>query len=467
VPALRADAAPRVAVIGAGWAGCACAVVLAKKGLRVSLLEQSRSLGGRARGVTLEGVALDNGQHLLIGAFRRTLGLIERVHPAGRAPPLFRRFPLTLRPFGTGAADAVALRAGRLPAPFHLASAILTARGLTLPERLALVGDYRRLARAGFRTPAGQTVAQCFAGTPLRALAAVWEPLCIAALNTPPETASAQVFANVLRLAFAERAGDSDFLVPASDLTALFPEPAARLVTRHGGNVRTGLAVRGIVRTGDGISVGAGGTQETYDAAVVAVAPHQLAAALGAGAELDAAWRAPLAQVAALTWESITTVYLAYAEPVTLPLPMLRLDDAPGQWVFDRSRALDAAAPGGARALLAVVISTSGPHDAQDQGTLAAAADAQLRRLAGQWPLPVWSRVIAERRATYACTPRAIRPTAGRVGPGLYLAGDYTDADLPATLEAATRSGVAAARAVLADCNLASGQDGDPREPVI
>lgn len=161
----------------------------------------------------------------------------------------------------------------------------------------------------------------------------------------------------------------------------------------------------------------------------------------------------------ALTWESITTIYLAYADPVALPLPMLRLDDAPGQWVFDRSRALGATAPAGARGLVAVVISTSGPHDTQDQVSLAADADAQLRRLAGQWPLPVWSRVIAERRATYACTPAAVRPPAGRVGPGLYLAGDYTDAELPATLEAATRSGVAAAHAVLADHGLATDAD--------
>jgi hypothetical protein len=129
----------------------------------------------------------------------------------------------------------------------------------------------------------------------------------------------------------------------------------------------------------------------------------------------------------------------------------MRLDDAPGQWVFDRSAALETAAPEVARGLVAVVISTNGPHDALDQATLAAQADAQLRRLAGRWPLPVWSRVIAERRATYACTPGLARPASGRIAPRLYLAGDYTDAEFPATLEAATRTGVAAARALLRD----------------
>ena len=444
-----------VAVIGGGWAGCAAAVELAKADVRVSLIEQARSLGGRARRVALSGIALDNGQHLLIGAYRRTLGLIERVHPAGTMPALFHRLPLTLHPFGVPHAGRVTLRAARLPAPLNIAFGLLAARGLAFPARMALLADFRRLARAGFRTPPSQTVAQCFAGTPLLAFAAVWEPLCISALNTPPENASAQIFANVLRLALAGPASGSDFLLPATDLTSLFPDPAARLVMRHGGKVRTGTAVRGIAQRKGEVVLTIDAQDESFDAAIVAVAPHQLAAAVGSG--IDDAWRTPLAQVAALTWESITTVYLAYADTVSLVEPIMRLDDAPGQWVFDRSAALPSAAPEGARSLLAVVISTSGPHDAQDQATLTAEADAQLRRLAGHWPLPVWSRVITERRATYACTPAAVRPVAGRVTSGLYLAGDYTDAELPATLEAATRSGVAAARAFLADRTVAAG----------
>ena len=113
-----------------------------------------------------------------------------------------------------------------------------------------------------------------------------------------------------------------------------------------------------------------------------------------------------------------------------------------------------------ARALLAVVISASGPHDGEDHAILAARIDAQLRRLAPALPPPLWSRVIAERRATHACTPALARPAAGRVAPGLYLAGDYTDATLPPTLEAATRSGVTAARAVAADLGAAQHRPG-------
>ena len=101
--------------------------------------------------------------------------------------------------------------------------------------------------------------------------------------------------------------------------------------------------------------------------------------------------------------------------------------------------------------LVAVVISASGPHMALPHDTLARAADAQLRRLRPDWPACVWSKVIAEKRATYACTPGRVRPAAPRLAPGLYLCGDYCDAEYPATLEAAVRSGIAAAQALLAD----------------
>ena len=439
-----------VAVVGGGWSGCAAAVTLARAGITVTVLEQARVLGGRARRVVQDGAVLDNGQHLLVGANRQTLDLVAEVHGRRNAAALFSRIPLTLRPFGTAPARAVALSAWPLPAPLHLAGAMLAARGLTWRERVALLTGFRDLERAGFRVPKGMTVSQCFAGTPLHAMEAIWEPLCIAALNTPPEVASARHFLNVLRETFGGDARASDMLVPGADLSALFPEAAARFVGARGGSVRTGTTVRGIARTGERIEVTTGAGTESFDAVVVAVGPHQLATMLGPSSE-DPAWRAPLAAVAAFSYESITTIYLGHAEPLRLPFPVMRLDDAPGQWIFDRNSAARGALPGDARSLVAVVISTSGPHDALDQATLVSEIDAQLQRRHRTLAPLAWSRVIAERRATYACTPELARPTAGRIDHGTFLAGDYTDPDFPATLEAATRSGVHAASALLHD----------------
>lgn len=442
-----------VAVIGGGWAGCAAAVELAQSGMRVTLFEQARILGGRARRVAIDGIALDNGQHVCIGGYRQTLASMATVHGAARAHTLFHRIPLTLRPFGARRVDAASFTAWRAPAPLHLVGGVLTARGLSWRERRLLVGGFRSLKRAQFQCPPTQSVAECFASTPDQAMRAFWVPLCVAALNTLPQRASAQLFANVLHATFTGRARNSDLLLPATDLSSLFPDAAMHYIEARGGSARLGTNVRGIALQAGDVVVTTNVGRERFAAAIVAVGPHQLAAAVGnQDDEVVSAWRATLKEVAAFAYESITTVYLAYAAPVPTPSPIARLDDAPGQWVFDRSATLRALPPANAQSVLAVVISGNGPHDQLDQRALATMIDAQLRRLA---PMPklLWSRVIAERRATYACTPSLQRPSAGRIAPGLYVAGDYTDNELPATIEAATRSGARAAAALIADMN--------------
>jgi len=451
------DAAPiaappgRVAVVGGGWSGWAAAVTLADAGIPVTLFEQARTLGGRARRVMHGGIALDNGQHLIVGAYRQTLELVARVHGAERVAALFHRLPLTLHPFGNAQVDAVRLSAWNAPTPLNLALGILLARGLRWTERRAVIGSFRRLARAGFRRPDSETVSQCFADTPRRAFNAIWAPLCLAALNTPPESASARMFAQVLRATFTRTARDSDFLVPAVDLSTCFPEAAEGYVAKRGGTLRVGARVRAIARSGTGVAVDPGSGTELFSAVIVAVGPHQLAATIGAEAAQSDAWRMPIAQVGTFRYESITTVYVGFAGRHPFALPLLRLDDAPGQWIFDRTAALGGRVANGAQSVAAVVISAGGPHDALDHVTLAAQVEGQLRRLEPGLPPVAWSRVFAERRASYACTPALQRPVPGRIAPGLYLAGDYTDADFPATLEAACRSGVAAARALIAD----------------
>ena len=450
-----------VAVVGGGWAGCAAAVTLAQAGLRVTLFEQARILGGRARRIGLDGLAVDNGQHLLLGAYRQTLDLIATVHGTERAGALFRRMPLTMAPFGTRRAHAAMFAAWRAPAPFHLLGGFLAARGLSWRERWALIAGFRGVERAGYQCPPSQTVDDCFAATPRRAMDALWAPLCLAALNTPPERASAQLFANVLRGIFTGRAADSHLLLPVTDLSALFPDAAMRYIEARGGTVHIGATVRGVTPSAENVIVNTNVSRDRFTAAIIAVGPHQLATTVEHGSADAEPWRSALNDIAAFVYESITTVYLAYAAAIALPAPFARLDDAPGQWLFDRSPALLPPGSNAAQSLLAVVISANGPHDTLGQAALAAAVDAQLRRLAPEMPKLLWWRVIAERRATYACSPALRRPAAGRVAAGLYLAGDYTDADYPATLEAATRSGAAAAGALLADfrasARLASG----------
>jgi predicted NAD/FAD-dependent oxidoreductase len=200
--------------------------------------------------------------------------------------------------------------------------------------------------------------------------------------------------------------------------------------------------VNGIAAQADGVIVRIGYTEEQFDAAVLAVGPHQLRHLLFDG-EGDPRATLALKQIASFNYEPIVTAYLQYPTPLKLDHPMQKLDGTPGQWIFDRGQ-LD-----GPPGLAAVVISTDLPSIRTGHDSLAQAIDSQLHRMNPSLPAPTWMQVIAERRATYACTAGMARPLPGMIAPRLSLAGDYTDPQFPATLEAATRSGVAAAQALL------------------
>lgn len=426
-----------VAIIGGGWAGMTAAVALADAGIPVRVFESARELGGRARAVHGAARTVDNGQHLLLGAYRDTLAMIHRVQPAGTAPAaLYRRSPLDL----CGPGD-FRLRMRRLPAPFHALTALLGARGCTWGERLAVVRAFLAWQRDGWRAPAHLSVRDLLLAQPVAMVDRLWTPLCLAALNTPPGAASAQVFLNVVRDALAAAPSASDMIIPAIDLSQLFPEPAARYIAARGGTVHRGTMIRSLSPSTGGYRVQAGGVDRVCSRVVLATAPRQATRLLTA---------IPAAAVAreridAYAFEPITTVYLQYPVAVGLPVPMVQLDGAPGQWVFEH-----AAATGGSR--LAVVISTDGPQRALAHAALSAAVENQVRKLAGSaLPRPSWTQVITERRATHACTPGRVQPDAGRIAPGLFLAGDHTDPDYPATLEAAVRSGLRVAASIVAE----------------
>ena len=442
------DDRPQVAVIGGGYAGCAAAASLAAEGVRCLLFEAAPVLGGRGRRVDRDGFRLDNGQHLMLGAYEATWRLFDVV----RAQRNVVRRPLAIAPFSPKLPDPLTLQARRAPGRLGLLIGLLATRGLTWGERLANLAWFRAIERAGFARPRGETVAQLLAPLPPRVAKLLWEPLNLAALNTPAESASAQVFANVLKASFARHGDDSDFVLPATDLSDLFPEQAARYIGEQGGTVVLATRARLASASAASATVVAGDRAHDVRASIVAVGPHQLYEAftpelLRGRMDIEAR----VAALGAMQYEPIVTIWLAYPSRVDMPGPIARLDDAPGQWVIDRP---DVAAGRDVSQVLAVVISASGAHMAMAHEDLAGATDAQLRRLVPTMPPCTWSFVIAEKRATYACTPDRPRAGGPRFAPGIYLAGDYVNEEFPATLEAAVRSGVAAAEAALADLDV-------------
>lgn len=434
-----------VAVAGGGWAGCAAAVELAASGARVTLLESARSLGGRARGVEVRGKMLDNGQHILLGAYAETLRLLRRV---GIDPErALLRLPVQMRyPEGSGGMDFVA---PRWPAPLHLAGALLRARGLGRDDKMALARFTTAARWMGWVLYQDCTVEELLErfGQTARLNRLLWHPLCIAALNTPPARASAKVFLAVLRDSLgAKRRAASDMLLPRTDMGALFPRAAARFLEQHGGTVRLGVKLMAAGPTPGGWRLALSGGEEECDALVLAMPAAQSAAVLAPQAPELAA------QLDALAYEAIATCYLQYDPALRLGLPFYALLDDPdggcwGQFVFDRGQ-LDPDQPG----LLAVVVSAAAAAAGLDQDALAGMIAAQLARDLQRPELaaPQWSRVITEKRATFSCTPDLRRPGNETPLPGLVLAGDYTAGDYPATLESAVRSGVAAAALIRA-----------------
>jgi squalene-associated FAD-dependent desaturase len=426
------DDGVNVAIIGAGWAGMAAAVALADAKFPVTVFEAARHLGGRARSVEIEGIQLDNGQHILIGAYRETLRLMRAV---GADPEqLLLRQPLALEYPGK-----FSLRAPRLPAPLHLLAALLTARGLTWGERIAAMRFITAMRGNGYRIAADLPVAELLArhrqsGALARYL---WEPLCVSALNTPAASASAQVFRTLFRDALDGARANSDFLIPRADLGKLFPQPAAAFVCANGGSVRLGTPVRTIDKAEDGFVLDA--TAERYSHAILAIGPHQIDALLDRFPTIATTRQS----LAAFAYEPIYTCYLQYPPDVSMPQAMTGFDGGTIQWIFDRGRL------SGTAGLLAAVISARGAHQSVSQDVVASAIHRELADYLPGLPQPLWSRVIAEKRATFSCRPGVARPGNQTAVGNLYLAGDYTASDYPATLESAVRSGVLAARLVL------------------
>ncbi|MGR4868003.1 hydroxysqualene dehydroxylase HpnE [Variovorax sp. LARHSF232] len=413
----------RIAVVGAGWAGLACAVHAARAGHRVTLFEAARTLGGRARRVDGEnGLALDNGQHILIGAYSATLELMRSLNVEPQAALL--RTPLQLR-----FADGGGLALPRLPAPLDLAVGILAARGWNWRDKASLLRTALGWRRAGFQCAPSASVAELCAGLTPRVMQELVEPLCVSALNTPVAQSSGQVFLRVLRDAlFSAERGGADLLLPRVDLGRLLPDAAAAWLQRHGAQLRTGCRVQSLERVGAHWQL----DDEPFERVVLACAPWDAArlvrgAGIEAGPWLDAA--------EGLRYEAIATVY-AQGASRRLAAPMLALrngPDAPAQFVFDREQL------GGPAGLLAFVVSAS----ATERDGLQAQVLAQAAKQLGETGLRVLQTVV-EKRATFACTPGLVRPPA-QIAPGLMACGDYVEGPYPATLEGAIRSGAGAA----------------------
>ena len=441
-----------VVVIGAGCAGLAAAVRLSSAGARVVVIEQAPRLGGRTTSFVdrESGEHVDNGQHVLFGCYRETYELLRQIGTADQAP---LQSSLSLTIAGGSQGQAHLLSCPDLPSPWHLLLGLLMWGAVPVRDRLSVrhlahvLTSARRdgAAATAAKVDASLTVAQ-WLGQQQQTLTMrrwLWDPLVFAALNQCPDEAAARPFVRVLAEMFGPRPEDSAVGLPHVPLDELIAAPAVRFIESHGGTVLTKRPAK-IVMSGERIAHVKVGETVVRAASVISAVPWHAFPAL---------WEEnlplPLAEVAAnaaaMKSAPIVTVTLWFDRDV-MPrdTPFVGLSDGTMHWFFGREAIVGRGTHVSAVASGAVDILRL----ENDEVIARAAADARRALPGTRGAKMLRALVVREPRATFSLAPDAPpRPSTRTPLAGFFLAGDWTDTGLPATIEGAVRSGHAAAAA--------------------
>ncbi len=405
-------------VIGAGLAGLAAALRLAEAGRRVVLYEQAPQAGGRCRSFHDAGLdrLVDNGSHMMLSGNRSLMDYVRRI---GSGKALVELRPAVFPFLDLRDGTAWRLRPGGL---------WLFDEARRVPGSRAW--QYLAALRAVMAGPAATVDDALPPGGPLHER--LWAPLAVSALNGPTARVSARLFGAVMRETLLRGESACRPMIAAQGLAAAFVDPALRRLRALGGTVRLGARVDGLRFDGSrvvGLSVGGSALDVGGEDAVILAAPAWAAERLVPGLTVPPPGPA------------IVNVHYRFDGPVGLPggLPFLALIGGCAEWLFARGD------------LLSVTVSNADSLADLPADVVAARLwrdVAAALRLDG--PIRPFL-VIKERRATPDQSPDAVsrRPGARTRWSNLALAGDWTDTGLPATLEAAVRSGNRAADVVI------------------
>ena len=430
-----------LAVVGAGLAGLSAAVELKRRGYSVELFERTRLIGGKATSFEVDGVEVDNGQHVYLACCTEFVHFIDQIASAtGRTRDdllyLQDRFEALLLAPGK---EPSTLKAANLPSPLHLAPSLLGYRLLGVMDRLK-IGLATLQARSGCRP--GETMAEWLTrhGQSDAARKAFWDPFLVPSLNAPLERVSAEAGLHVITTAFLANSGAARIgfaKVPLGHLSSMAAETLDNVHLRSSVAAVTldQLIASSPMVTGLELN---DGTRVECDGVVLAVPPSNLARILGEPERfglqgLDRFESAPIVDLH--LWYDVHEFDFGFAA----------LIDSPVQWVFQKT-------PG----YLCCSLSAADAHVHRPTEELIDMCDRELRKV-----LPLLSgaallkgAATRDREATFVPTPGLKRPGPATTSPNLVIAGAWTDTGWPATMESAVISGREAAKSLAA--NLAS-----------
>ncbi len=453
-PYVSPSLSPSVLIIGGGFAGLAAAVDLADRGLKVMLLERRSFLGGRAYSFTdkTTGDTVDNGQHLMMGCYHHTLRFLEKIGSLGKLK--FQQNPQVdfLSLSASGQTNHASFRCPSLPAPLHLLAGLFKLQTIGWRDRwnaLRVGLELRRLN--GNRTELADITVRDWLtrlGQTETMQRRFWDLVALATLNETADRASADMFARVLDQAFMHSRQDSTIVISKVGLSDLYTDDARQFVEQRGGTIRLNAEVARIefddrravaveLRTGERIAADA----------IISAVPYSALPRMIAPEIFDAS--PCLRHIAQFKSAPIVSVNLWYAQPVT-DVEFSGLLESRIEWMFNK-KAISGDGKSSHQHLALVV---SGAHEAAklSKEELIAIAVAEIERFfpAARRQKPVHAFVVREHDATISHTvgTARLRPSHKTEFENFFLAGDWTNTGLPATIESAVQSGQQCAKLI-------------------
>ncbi|HYX53886.1 MAG TPA: hydroxysqualene dehydroxylase HpnE [Candidatus Limnocylindrales bacterium] len=443
-----------VAVIGGGVAGLSAACALADAGLKVTLFERRPYVGGRASSYLHPGTeeVIDNSQHVLFGCCTNLIRFYEKLGVASKIR-WFRAFNF-IQP---GGRLTTFRPSAFLPAPLHSVPAFIRSPLFTPREKVA-IGRAMSAMTKPLRNGADEDCLTWLRrhGQTEQAVRRFWEPVLFSALNEDLDKASIRYAIKVFRELFLNTATGGNMGVPNLPLSELYGH-AIEYIRARGGEVRLRQSVNQIGSTESAVNVTSESGQQKFDYAVIAAPYHTLASLLPS----DAAGNELRRRLEHFHSSPITAIHLWFDREVT-PLPHAALLDRTIQWMYQKSKLQDREKNSGSYVELVVSASKQLLDKSREEIIEMATREfAEFFPVANQAKL-LKATVTKEVHATFSVIPGLDehRPGPQTGWPRVFLAGDWTATEWPATMEGAARSGYRAAEALTAAL-------GKPREFLV